>query len=277
MKDVVRYHPVPGMPGMVLGQARITEFQFDRHYHVDYHIGLVTQGVQRQSFRGRSVLLGPGAVALMPPGEIHDGAGVSDYGLSHTLQTFRIAPELMRGFLREVAGGAGEERFLATLIEDAGLAQRLMALHGAWMSDASATPMARDEASLAVMAALFARSGAAAPRAVKGGLSTEHRRRVLDYCQERLSEKIGLEDLAALCGLSRFQFLRRFAHSFGLTPHAWLVRLRLERACAALAGSGLSVAQVAYEVGFYDQSHFNRAFRVAYGAPPSAYQPGGAA
>ena len=160
MKDVVRYHPVPGMPGMVLGQARITEFQFDRHYHVDYHIGLVTQGVQRQSFRGRSVLLGPGAVALMPPGEIHDGAGVSDYGLSHTLQTFRIAPELMRGFLREVAGGAGEERFLATLIEDAGLAQRLMALHGAWMSDASATPMARDEASLAVMAALFARSSA---------------------------------------------------------------------------------------------------------------------
>ena len=157
MKDVVRYHPVPGMPGMVLGQARITEFQFDRHYHVDYHIGLVTQGVQRQSFRGRSVLLGPGAVALMPPGEIHDGAGVSDYGFSHTLQTFRIAPELMRGFLREVVGGAGEERFLATLIEDAGLAQRLMALHGAWMSDASATPMARDEASLAVMAALFAR------------------------------------------------------------------------------------------------------------------------
>ena len=85
---------------------------------------------------------------------------------------------------------------------------------------------------------------------------------MLDYCQERLSEKIGLEDLAALCGLSRFQFLRRFAHSFGLTPHAWLVRLRLERACAALAGSGLSVAQVAAEVGFYDQSHFNRAFRV---------------
>ena len=71
--------------------------------------------------------------------------------------------------------------------------------------------------------------------------------------------------------------MRRFAHSFGLTPHAWLVRLRLERACAALAGSGLSVAQVAAEVGFYDQSHFNRAFRVAYGAPPSAYQPGGAA
>ena len=50
MKDVVRYHPVPGMPGMVLGQARITEFQFDRHYHVDYHIGLVTQGCSGRAF-----------------------------------------------------------------------------------------------------------------------------------------------------------------------------------------------------------------------------------
>ena len=276
MKDVVRYHPVPGMPGMVLGQARITEFQFDRHYHVDYHIGLVTQGVQRQSFRGRSVLLGPGAVALMPPGEIHDGAGVSDYGLSHTLQTFRIAPELMRGFLREVAGGAGEERFLATLIEDAGLAQRLMALHGAWMSDASATPMARDEASLAVMAALFARSGGGAARGQGRSVG-----RAPPPCAGLLPGAPEREDRPGRPGgamrpepLPVLAPLRAFLR---LTPHAWLVRLRLERACAALAGSGLSVAQVAAEVGFYDQSHFNRAFRVAYGAPPSAYQPGGAA
>ena len=96
----------------------------------------------------------------------------------------------MRGFCARWAGG--RERFLATLIEDAGLAQRLMALHGAWMSDASATPMARDEASLAVSAV---RGGGGAARG-QGRLSAEHRRRVLDYCQERLSEKIGLQDLA---------------------------------------------------------------------------------
>ncbi|MNS86631.1 Transcriptional activator NphR [compost metagenome] len=79
--------------------------------------------------------------------------------------------------------------------------------------------------------------------------------------------------MSRLCGLSRFQFLRRFTHTAGLTPHAWLVRLRLERACAVLATARMSVAEVAAEVGFYDQSHFNRAFRAAYGAPPSAYQP----
>jgi AraC-like DNA-binding protein len=71
--------------------------------------------------------------------------------------------------------------------------------------------------------------------------------------------------------LSRFQFLRRFKHTVGMTPHAWLVRLRLERACTLLARSETSIAQVAMAVGFYDQSHFNRAFRSAFGVAPSGY------
>lgn len=272
MKDDVRYRPVPGTPGLVLGVARLVDFRFERHYHVDYHIGLVTQGVQRQTFRGRSTLLGPGGIALMPPGEVHDGAGVADYGHSHTLNTFRIAPELMRGFIAEVSDCAPDECFLGTLIEDAGLAARFVALHASWMADAAAGPLAHEAASLALMGALFARTGVVKPQQVRGGLSASHLRGVLDYCQAHLGEKIGLEDLARLCGLSRYQFLRRFALSVGLTPHAWLTRLRLERACATLARAPASIAQVAAEVGFYDQSHFNRAFRSAYGVAPSAYR-----
>ena len=89
-------------------------------------------------------------------------------------------------------GRRGRGAIPATLIEDAGLAQRLMALHGAWMSDASATPMARDEASLAVMAALFA---AAARRRARGqgGRSAE-----LPGGAEDRPGRPG-----ALCGLSR--------------------------------------------------------------------------
>ena len=58
----------------------------------------------------------------------------------------------------------------------------------------------------------------------------------------------------------------------GMTPHAWLLRLRLERACALLLRSTQAIATVAQEVGFYDQNHFNRAFRQAYGVAPSNYR-----
>jgi len=273
LKDDVRYLPVRGTPGLVLGQARLCQFEFDRHYHEDYHIGLVTQGVQRQRFRGQSILLGPGGIALMPPGEIHDGSGAGDHGAAYVLKTFRISAALMRACIEDVSAAAAQERFFGTLVQDADLARRFMALHNAWMAGAADEPLARQAQSLTVMADLFVRTRTVKPQVVKGGLSAAHQRAVRDYCVAHLADKISLDDLARLCGLSRFQFLRRFTHSTGLTPHAWLVRLRLERACAALAGARVSVAEVAADVGFYDQSHFNRAFRAAYGAPPSAYQP----
>ncbi len=94
---------------------------------------------------------------------------------------------------------------------------------------------------------------------------------VRDYCNEHLADKITLEALAALCGLERFQFLKLFKQTVGMTPHAWLVRLRLERACVLLSHTQWELTRVAQEVGFYDQSHFNRAFRQAFGVAPSRY------
>ncbi|WP_231985572.1 helix-turn-helix transcriptional regulator [Pseudomonas vancouverensis] len=51
-----------------------------------------------------------------------------------------------------------------------------------------------------------------------------------------------------------------------------MLRLRLEHACALLSRSGQPIIDVAQAVGFYDQSHFNRAFRHAFGVAPSRYR-----
>jgi hypothetical protein len=48
MKDRVEYKRSKEIPGLVLSEARFSEFRFERHYHLDYHIALVTEGVQRQ-------------------------------------------------------------------------------------------------------------------------------------------------------------------------------------------------------------------------------------
>ena len=110
--------------------------------------------------------------------------------------------------------------------------------------------------------------GAGVPR---HRLAPAQLQQVRDYCEAGLEHKIGIEELAALCGLDRFQFLRGFRQAVGMTPHAWLTRLRLERACLSLARGQRNLAALAQEVGFYDQSHFARAFRQAYGVPPSRY------
>ncbi|TND53405.1 helix-turn-helix domain-containing protein, partial [Aeromonas dhakensis] len=92
-----------------------------------------------------------------------------------------------------------------------------------------------------------------------------------DYLMARLDQRHSLEDLAALFGLDRFAFLRQFKKKTGMTPYAWLKRLRLEQS-KRLLGSGLPVSEVALAVGFFDQSHFHHGFRQAFGLTPADFR-----
>ncbi|SCK28068.1 AraC family transcriptional regulator [Vogesella sp. LIG4] len=269
MSDGVAYKRLADLPGLVLSVGHFEAFSFDRHYHLDYHVGLVTAGVQRQCFNGKTVLLGPGCISLMPPGEIHDGVG--EGGDAYTLKTFRLSRELLHSVVGELTDADGEPELAGMLLEDPALAGHLLRLHDALQLSTDASSLALQSEWLSLLYFLLARSRAIRPLAVKGALSALQWRRVRDYCLGHLAEKITLDELAALCGLGRFHFLRQFKLTVGMTPYAWLLRLRLEQACGLLARGRLSIADVAQGVGFYDQSHFNRAFRQAFGVAPSGY------
>lgn len=81
---------------------------------------------------------------------------------------------------------------------------------------------------------------------------------------------MSLNDLARLCGISRFQVLRGFARETGLTPHAYLVQRRLQMARRLIA-QGMDLAEAAASSGFADQSHMTRAFVRTYGLSPGRY------
>ena len=85
---------------------------------------------------------------------------------------------------------------------------------------------------------------------------------------ENLAQPVKLEELSQLCELSPTQFQRHFKAKVGLTPYAWLSRLRLE--CGfKLLKNGVSGTEVAHQIGFYDQAHFSKAFKASYGISPS--------
>jgi AraC-like DNA-binding protein len=97
-------------------------------------------------------------------------------------------------------------------------------------------------------------------------------RRVREYIEAHLSENIDLPTLAALAGLSVFHFARQFKHSTGITPHAYLVTRRIERARELLARSDRTITEIALMTGFADQSHFARQFRQIVGMTPRAFR-----
>ena len=125
---------------------------------------------------------------------------------------------------------------------------------------------------LTLVECLLRQSRVIVPEVISGALSALQWSRLRDYCFSHIDQRITLDDLAGLCGLGRFSFLKQFKRTIGMTPHAWLLRLRLEQACGLLSRSELPIIDVAHAVGFYDQSHFNRAFRHAFGVAPSRYR-----
>ena len=81
-----------------------------------------------------------------------------------------------------------------------------------------------------------------------------------------------LASLAREARLSPFHFLRTFRHVTGLTPHQFVLRMRLNRAALRLRRSAEAVTTIAYDCGFNDLSTFNRRFRRLMGIPPGAWR-----
>ncbi len=95
---------------------------------------------------------------------------------------------------------------------------------------------------------------------------------VKDFIEEQLAEDLTIADLAAVVHMSPFHFARTFKTATGLPPHRYLTQRRMERAKFLLSVTRLTVAEVAYRVGFENKSHFSAQFRKATGTTPKAYR-----
>jgi AraC family transcriptional regulator len=103
---------------------------------------------------------------------------------------------------------------------------------------------------------------------VKGGLAPAARRRVLERIEASFTPQGGglapsLRELAEEARLSEFHFARMFKASFGMSPHAWVMRRRLAHARQLLAQPRGTLEQVAAQAGYAHLSHLNAALRRA--------------
>ena len=97
-------------------------------------------------------------------------------------------------------------------------------------------------------------------------------RRVTEHIEQNLDKNLRLSELATLVYMSPYHFARLFKGSTGFPPHQFVLRRRIARARAVLAGSELSVTQISRLVGFRTPSHFTTVFRRVLGITPAAYR-----
>ena len=106
----------------------------------------------------------------------------------------------------------------------------------------------------------------------RGGLAPFQARRLVEYIDAHLAERITLYQLARMAGLSTGHFSRAFKQTFGVPTHAYLIRRRVERAQSVMLSTQLPLSEVALACGLSDQSHFTRMFRRIVGETPNAWR-----
>ena len=95
---------------------------------------------------------------------------------------------------------------------------------------------------------------------------------VSDYIEKHLDTKLTLSDVAKKCFYNPSYFSRIFKERFGMTLSAYITKSRVERAKTLLSETGLSVAKIAFAVGFGDIKSFYHAFSLELGTTPAKYR-----
>jgi len=105
-----------------------------------------------------------------------------------------------------------------------------------------------------------------------GRLLAWQARTVREYVDAHISGPVPVADLCALIQRSEAHFSRSFKRSFGETPHAFVIRRRVELAAQCMLESDASLSDIALQCGFSDHAHLCKHFRQAKGEPPAAWR-----
>ena len=107
---------------------------------------------------------------------------------------------------------------------------------------------------------------------IRGGLAPFQARRLVEYIDTHIAERMSLHQLARMAGLSNRHFSRAFKQTFGLPTHTYVIRRRIEVAQSVMLRSQLPLSDIALACGLSDQSHLTRMFRRIIGETPYAWR-----
>ena len=247
--------------------ARFVRHAYSRHTHDEYVVGIIETGVQRLDLE-RGVHYSPaGSIVLINPGESHTGGpGLPD---GYVYRTFYPSESLIRTAAAELGTtSAILPSFRKPVFTDQYLYDVLFAFHRSLADPLSALEQETHlRHAISLLVRRYTEPGSSKSRLAG---ATPASRRARQYLDERYMRDVSLSELATACGCSPFHLARAFTAQFGLPPHAYLNNLRVKNA-KRMIRAGTPLADVAYAVGYCDQSHLNRRFKRIVGVTPRQY------
>jgi len=264
-RNVTRYWWDRHVPGLSLLHADFTAHDYPAHAHDAFVIAVTELGGARIRSRRVEEAVGPATLFISNPAEPQSAAmGDSPRWRYRSIYLARPAIDALARDL----GLADVPYFTRNMLGDGDLIGGFAELHHALAAEDDR--LRAHEVMLGVFAELFRRHGSGGGRIEPAPRDRALADKVIDVMRARYMDSLRLDELAATVGLTSFQLLGLFRRTAGLTPHVYLIKVRLAIACRHLR-RGSPLAQSALDAGFCDQSALTKHFKRWYGITPRQF------
>lgn len=256
MKEVDRF--IYGQSaGVTALSASMADFQYKKHSHEEYALGVTLRGIQEYHLDGSLQASRQNGVMLFNPEQNHDGRSQNRSGIDYVM--IYIHPKL---FL-EILGKKDAVLFDTPIVYRAGLRRSILKLTKAIFGGA---PEAYCHELLLGLAGHFSE----VELRPAGLRDLTFVRQAKEVIHGHLAHVLKLEDVCALFGMSKYQFIRAFKANTGTSPYQYYLNCKVERA-KQLIEKHRDVYLAVAECGFVDLAHLNRHFRNIYGTTAFEY------
>lgn len=93
-----------------------------------------------------------------------------------------------------------------------------------------------------------------------------------DWMEAHYNGNVSLEDIAAIASMNSQHFLRMFKQVYNITPHQYLIDLKLKKARTMLENNDLTISDICAAIGFESSFSFSVLFKKRFGSPPSHFR-----
>ncbi len=249
---------------------------FPKHSHETYYIiGLMDQGEtwcygpEKEETRA-----GAGSFFIINPGQVHSGVPVSGMPVSYRM--ISINANRFCAIAEDIEEDSPSPpefplTFRGTPAEQAALNLAYRSIGKANQDPAG--DMWKDETVISLIGQLLLRADRSRPLRQPPFYDHPGLSRGAEFLSSELDSKLRLTDAASAAGMSSYHFIRAFRKAYGVSPHAYRTQKRIGMA-KSLLRQGLTPAETALSMGFYDQSHFTNTFHAYTGLSPGDYLKG---
>jgi AraC-like DNA-binding protein len=232
--------------------------------HEESSIVLILRGAEITNRLGTSCISLPGSLLLFNADEVH-----SSRSLGTEYRIIKIKSKALNKIARELSGRNLERPYFPNLlIHDPLMFRLLLRLHRKLEQNVST--LERESDFISTIGLLITRHSKNEIVLQSIGKEPHYVNLIRDYLKSHYAEAVSLSKLASVTNLSPFYLLRVFRKQVGCPPHEYQTQVRIARA-RKLIRKGHSIAEVALETGFFDQSHFSRRFKRIVGMSPGRY------